>query len=285
MHLFILVLYLVSFTAGVVLSPTSTGASGSSVSSISNPSSTLLDSESVDCTDVSSSSEISPTCWNSLDMQDWMFHWNVLSNCKQSEIWSSCFLNLAFEGTEYDCSMLGSLNCTAPELGEVPHEAHAFYGAYNIWGMHKCLFLTLSTSQGLILGTAVEQYFLIWQTALYATSSQPAINNIVQILDVKGAPILTVSSLLSSIVTHYGINSGADELLVSMLPVGKKASPLDMGQTYMSPQLGDLLSDTLLTVMTDPLKMGFLLLVRDGQMMQNSTKLLSQLKANIAGIS
>ena len=74
-------------------------------------------------------------------------------------------------------------------------------------------------------------------------------------------------------------------MLVSSLPIGKNASLLDMGQNSMSGQLTNLLSEVLLKVMTDPVKLDFLMLVRDGQMMQNSTQSLSQLKANIAGIS
>ena len=142
----ILVLYLISFASGAVIAPTSSGPSASYMTSIPSTSNTQLTLEPVDCTDVSSSSAVSASCWNLLGMQDWMYRWNALKNCKQGEIWSSCFLNLAFEGTNYDCSMLGSLNCTAPELGEVPHEAHAFYGAYNIWGMGQ---LSSSHFQGI----------------------------------------------------------------------------------------------------------------------------------------
>ena len=68
-------------------------------------------------------------------MDQWMSNWNkTTKTCNQTEIWSSCFLRLAFEDTGFDCSTIGSLECPAAQLGQTPHEAHAFYGAYNIWG-------------------------------------------------------------------------------------------------------------------------------------------------------
>ena len=92
------------------------------------------------CADVSS--QIYPSCWDTLGMDDWIVNWNkVTTTCNKGEMWSSCFMRLAFGETGHDCSTLGSLNCTAPELGQTPTEAHAFYGAYNIYGMYNHLFL------------------------------------------------------------------------------------------------------------------------------------------------
>ena len=76
-----------------------------------------------------------PSCWNSLGMFEWMMKWNTsTTTCKPQEIWSSCFLRLAYGSAGYDCSTLGSLNCTVPRLGGPVTDPHIFYGAYNIYG-------------------------------------------------------------------------------------------------------------------------------------------------------
>ena len=76
-----------------------------------------------------------PSCWNSLGMFEWMMEWNSsTTTCKPQEIWSSCFLRLAYGSAGYDCSTLGSLNCTAPRLGGPVTDPRIFYGAYNIYG-------------------------------------------------------------------------------------------------------------------------------------------------------
>ena len=90
------------------------------------------------CTDLSSSTGATyPSCWDSLQMTQWMFNWNFTTKtCEQGEIWSTCFLRLAYGSAGYDCSTLGSLNCSAPRLGGPVQDAHVFYGAYNIYGKH-----------------------------------------------------------------------------------------------------------------------------------------------------
>ena len=100
------------------------------------PASTTHNSSNPNCTDLSGTTGATyPSCWNTLGMFEWMEKWNSSTRtCKPKEIWSSCFLRLAYGRAGYDCSTLGSLNCTAPRLGGPVTDPHIFYGAYNIYG-------------------------------------------------------------------------------------------------------------------------------------------------------
>lgn len=88
------------------------------------------------CTDLSRSTGAThPSCWDTLGMNQYMQKWNYTAQaCKKREIWSTCFLRLTYQKTGYDCSRLGSLNCTAPQLGGPITDPQIFYGAYNIYG-------------------------------------------------------------------------------------------------------------------------------------------------------
>ncbi|KAL6719741.1 hypothetical protein ACLMJK_001662 [Lecanora helva] len=217
------------------------------------------------CADVSE--QMFPSCWNVLSMSEWMFKWNATTKtCDPDEIWSSCFSRMAFEddNENYDCSTLGSLSCEVPELGKTPKEAHAFYGAYNIW--------------------ATAQYFLMWEKAIYATSSQPAIANLVSTLDVQGAPTLTVNGLLIAIITNFGSGADTELYFISILQSVKNPAVLDTTQKYMSAQLAQLLAEVLSLAMTDFINGYFLIMAQNGQMMQNTTLTLSQLEANLESV-
>jgi len=117
-------------------------SSASSVSSTSSSSPIASPTAvAVDCTDTSRTS--SPSCWDTLGMDLWMFNWNTTTTaCSPGETWSNFFLRLAFEAPGYDCSTIGSIFCPAAKLGGTPSEAHAFYAAYNIYGMS--IYPTLS---------------------------------------------------------------------------------------------------------------------------------------------
>ena len=124
----------------------------------------------------------------------------------------------------------------------------------------------------------------MWQKAIYATQSQPAIANLVSILDAQGAPTLTVTSLLAAIVSNYGDDRTNDLYFISILEGIKKPAVLDVTQTYMSAQLASLLADVLLSLMTEFSNGDFLFLVQHGQMMRNSSETLSQLESNLATV-
>lgn len=100
------------------------------------PATTPTNTSTPNCTDLSSSTGATyPSCWDTLQMNQWMFNWNLTTTaCEVGEIWSTCFLRLAYGSAGYDCSTLGSLNCSAPRLGGLITDAHVFYGAYNIYG-------------------------------------------------------------------------------------------------------------------------------------------------------
>ena len=136
MHPWLFFLCLVPIVSCLVASPSGARPNAPSlvISSLATSTPTVSPApDANDCGDVSS--EMSASCWDTLGMNEWMYKWNTTTKlCSQDEIWSSCFLRLAFDEKGYDCSVLGSLYCEAPELGQTPKEAHAFYGAYNIWG-------------------------------------------------------------------------------------------------------------------------------------------------------
>ncbi|KAM0794009.1 hypothetical protein BDR22DRAFT_49925 [Usnea florida] len=220
------------------------------------------------CTDLSGTTGATyPSCWNSLGMFEWMMNWNSsTTTCKPQEIWSSCFLRLAYGSAGYDCSTLGSLNCTAPRFGGPVTDPHIFYGAYNIY--------------------AINTYFLTWETALYALKSQPAIAQIAQLLGANGAPglpRLTTSSLLSALLPKYGLDPAVDSALADILPVGPQATSLDTNATYYSTQLAQLLAQTLKDLMTDFLNGNFLYLAMGGQMMAYTGESEANLEASLAG--
>lgn len=131
---------------------------------------------------------------------------------------------------------------------------------------------------------AVEQYLSVWQTAIYATASQPAINNLVYILSAAG-PTLTVAALLAAIVENFGLEQAADEALVSILPSGKKAGALAMNTAYTSTQLGVLLADLLLDLSTNFLNGHFLWLAQHGQMMAYTGESLQRLESSLAMVT
>ena len=111
------------------------------------PTTTATNSSPLNCTDLSDTTGATySSCWDTLGMNQWMVSWNYTAKpCKPGEMWSTCFLRLAYGSGGYDCSRLGSLNCTAPQLGGPITDAQVFYGAYNIYG--KCATHTLSLHQ------------------------------------------------------------------------------------------------------------------------------------------
>lgn len=118
---------------------------------------------------------------------------------------------------------------------------------------------------------------------MYAIKSQPAINRLVSVLNVPGAPKLTANSLLAAIVSNYGLDPAVDEAFISILPSGPKATPLNTNEQYMATQLAGLLGDILMALSTDFLNGYFLFLVRHGQMMTDTSESLQKLEARLAG--
>ena len=114
----------------------------------------------------------------------------------------------------------------------------------------------------------MNQYFTTWTTAIYALKSQPAISAMALTLSRPGLPRLTPSSLLTAVVTTYGLNPAADSALINLLPTGKKAPLLDTSVTYYSTQLAGLLADMLADVMSEAGKLGFILFAMGGALMR-----------------
>lgn len=97
---------------------------------------TTTSSSAPNCTDLSNATGTTyPSCWDTLGMNQFMFRWNsTAQGCKKGEIWSTCFLRLAYGSTGYDCSRLGSLKCTGPQFDGPVTDPQVFYAAFNIYG-------------------------------------------------------------------------------------------------------------------------------------------------------
>lgn len=134
------------------------------------------------------------------------------------------------------------------------------------------------------ISLAVNQYFTVWEQALYAQKSQPAISNLVSILNVAGAPPLTASSLLAALIGNFGLCEAVDQAFVAILPSGRNAKSLDTSQNYMSTQLAALLSEVLLDLSTNFLNGAFLFMVAHGQMMEDVGESLQRLESSLAWV-
>ena len=90
------------------------------------------------------------SCWDTLDMTDWMTDWNTSTTictvpqsvltpcqCRIDEPWATCFMRLTYQRNRtasYVCTDLTKPeDCTAPVPGiVVPGPAEIFYGAYSV---------------------------------------------------------------------------------------------------------------------------------------------------------
>ena len=127
--------------------PTSLLGSGRTSPSSSSQS---ANSSAPNCTDLSSSTgAVYASCWDGLGMSQYMSQWNSSAEaCGKGETWSTCFLRRAYGSAGYDCSRLGSLNCTAPLFGGPITDPQIFYGAYNIYSKHILLSMKPKTGNG-----------------------------------------------------------------------------------------------------------------------------------------
>ena len=92
-----------------------------------------------------------PSCWDILDMTDWMTSWNTSTTictatrsvltrcqCQIDEPWATCFMRLTYERNRtasYVCTDLTKPeDCTEPVPGiVVPGPVEIFYGAYSVF--------------------------------------------------------------------------------------------------------------------------------------------------------
>lgn len=91
-----------------------------------------------------------PSCWDTLDMTEWMTYWNTSTTictatprvhtpcqCRIDEPWATCFMRLTYERNRmagYVCTDLTKpKGCTVPVPAiVVPGPAEIFYGAYSV---------------------------------------------------------------------------------------------------------------------------------------------------------
>ena len=121
-----------------------------------------------------------------------------------------------------------------------------------------------------------------WSDALYALKSQSAIAELVLALSAPGTPRLTPTSLLSAVISHYGLDAAADGALLNILPVD--LTLLDTTVTFYSTQLSAVLAGLVETVMAQKGKLGFVMLAQGGLMMAASTEEnVARLEGSFAG--
>ena len=90
------------------------------------------------------------SCWDTLDMTDWMKRWNATTvvckatqnlsppcQCRIDEPWATCFMQLTYarnKTAHYGCMDLTKPeDCTKPTTGNVvPGPVEIFYGAYSV---------------------------------------------------------------------------------------------------------------------------------------------------------
>ena len=106
-------------------------------------------------------------------------------------------------------------------------------------------------------------------------------SELVRNLSVPGAPRLTPTSLLTAVISHYGLDAAADETLMDILP--DDPNKLDTSVTFYSTQVSVLLAELLLNVMSDRTMLGFLWFAKGGKMMAYTGESLKNLEASLAG--
>ena len=111
----------------------------------------LTSSTSSDGTTVTTTQFPDSSCWDTLDMTDWMTKWNATTTvctatqspstsscqCRIDESWATCFMRLTYarnKTASYMCTDLAKPeNCTAPTPENVvPGPPEIFYGAYSV---------------------------------------------------------------------------------------------------------------------------------------------------------
>lgn len=152
-----------------------------------------------------------PSCWDKLDMTDWMTDWNTSTSictatqsvptcqCRISEPWATCFMRLTYERNRtasYVCTNLTRPeDCTEPVPGiVVPGPPQIFYGAYSIWSLFS------------YLGT--------WHTSLTSPTALPAIQR--QLSNTKTSA-LSANDLLVALVQDYAVDAALSQALVSIM--------------------------------------------------------------------
>lgn len=110
----------------------------------------LTSSTSNDGTTITISSFPDSSCWDTLDMTDWMKRWNATTvvckatqslltpcQCQVDEPWATCFMRLTYarnNTAKYNCTDLAKPeDCTMPTPSNVvPGPVEIFYGAYSV---------------------------------------------------------------------------------------------------------------------------------------------------------
>ena len=110
----------------------------------------LTSSTTSDGTTITTSSFPDSSCWDTLDMTNWMKRWNTTTvvctatqslrppcQCRIDEPWATCFMQLTYarnKTAHYVCTDLTKPeDCTMPTPGNVvPGPAEIFYGAYSV---------------------------------------------------------------------------------------------------------------------------------------------------------
>lgn len=211
-----------------------------------------------------------PSCWDTLDMTDWMTNWNnsttictatqsVLTpcQCRISEPWATCFMRLTYERTRtanYICTNLTKPeDCTEPVPAiVVPGPPQIFYGAYSIWSLFS--------------------YLTTWQTSLTSPNALPAITE--QLSKTKTSA-LSANNLLVALVQDYAVDTSLSKAFISVMTskplLGQNDAPARPMLSNAQELLGQLLQQTL-EVLTSDWACGDFQAMASGGMLLNGTQ-------------
>ena len=168
----------------------------------------------VNCSDLATSFD--ETCWNSLDLSDWLNNpttgWNKTTPvctaaqddatcCVDGVPWTTCFLRLARGRADEDCSMINAQDCPSnlsDRLG--PNiTAQAQYVMKNIYGSYsECSSSYYSNAE---LSVAINDFFTtLYEALAYATTqAQSIIQSVVTEIDPKEATGFLLSDILTAL--------------------------------------------------------------------------------------
>ena len=167
------------------------------------------------CTNLTYTNAPTIPCYTKLQVTSYLKNFNstIAEVCSPIQLWSQCLLlsvynvpgvnctmtsNTTSTCTPFDCATLNSTACPQPAPSTFTNittdQAQGWYGVWNVYSVHH--FLTA------------------WATALNTTSSEKAILGVI-----NPRVANTATTVLTSLVSKYGLNPNADAAMVKLAQV------------------------------------------------------------------
>ncbi|KAL9580989.1 MAG: hypothetical protein Q9212_004157 [Teloschistes hypoglaucus] len=173
------------------------------------------------CSSSPSPGAMSPECWASLDMNDFLTNWTtttVIGNapmigtiyCKPKEIWAQCFLRFAYgqqrqPAAPMDCSTPTSKSCKSPfDVPADPTSPEYYYGAYSIFAVFAYITAIASALLSVTAypGALQSAYTSAYAGAGAASAPNPVDATLFELLSQSG-----FSAMDTAFVTYMNKNS------------------------------------------------------------------------------